>query len=361
MEQLAGVIALLVLVGGALIVVAPFVTVLIWGAILAYCSWGPYQKLATWFGGRRAVAALLIVLSILVVLIVPIFIAGTSLATRGPELVANLQDRLAHGVLPLPQWLTRIPLVGPRLDQTWAAIASHNPAVVAQMRELARPLLVGALGAGLELLRGLGLLVLSVLFAAYFYLSGTSIGKALEAGMRRIAGARAPDLLWLVGATVKGVVYGILGTSLVQAVLCGIGFWIAGVPSPALLGLVIFFLAFIPAGPLLVIVPGAIWLYQQGEMAWAIFLIVWCGVAGVAIDNVLKPMIIGRSSNIPFILTLIGVIGGAAAFGLLGVFVGPIQRPAPKPAKQVEPFVPGVPAASMQREAAPSQQRERPK
>jgi predicted PurR-regulated permease PerM len=118
-------------------------------------------------------------------------------------------------------------------------------------------------------------------------------------------------------------VYGILGTSLVQAVLCTIGFAIAGVPSPGMLGLITFFLAIIPGGPLLVVLPAAAWLVQQGATSWAVFLVVWALVVGIVIDNVLKPVLIGRTSHVPFILVLIGVIGGAAAFGLLGVFVGP--------------------------------------
>jgi predicted PurR-regulated permease PerM len=141
--------------------------------------------------------------------------------------------------------------------------------------------------------------------------------------MGRIAGAQAPVLLGLIGGTVKGVVYGILGTSLAQALLCAVGYWIAGLPSPGLLGLLTFFLAVIPGGPLLVVVPGTIWLVQQGEAGWGVFLVVWTLAVGLGIDNVLKPIIIGRSSHVPFILIMLGVLGGAAAFGLLGVFVGP--------------------------------------
>jgi predicted PurR-regulated permease PerM len=323
MEQLIGVFALLVLAAAALLVIAPFVTALLWGAILAYCSWQPYRSLARAFGGRHALAALLIVLSILVLLIVPMFYAGMAFSARAPDLVMLVQQRLAAGGPPLPEWLVQIPVVGPRVEEAWNAVASHNPEMVQRLRELAGPMLRGALGAAVAVLQGLGLLVLSVLFAAFFYLSGEGIGTALEAAMARIAGTRASYLLGLIGSTVKGVVYGILGTSLVQAVLCGFGYWIAGLPSPGLLGLATFFLAIIPGGPLLVLVPGAIWLVQRDAAGWAIFLVAWMVVVGVAVDNVLKPIIIGKSSHVPFILIMLGVIGGAAAFGLLGVFVGP--------------------------------------
>jgi predicted PurR-regulated permease PerM len=323
MEQLTGVLALVVLVGGAMIVVAPFVTALLWGAILAFSTYRPYRRLAGVLGGRRGIAALLIVLAILVVLIGPVVVAGSAFATRVPELVLLVQERLGAGVPPLPDWIGQLPLVGPRIDETWQAIASHNPEVVVRLRQLAAPLLGAALAAGLAVLQGIGLLILSVLFAAFFYLSGDSLGAALQGAMGRIAGARAPVLLGLIGGTVKGVVYGILGTSLAQALLCAVGYWIAGLPSPGLLGLLTFFLAVIPGGPLLVVVPGAFWLVQHSDTGWAVFLVVWTLAVGLSIDNVLKPIIIGRSSHVPFILIILGVLGGAAAFGLLGVFVGP--------------------------------------
>lgn len=323
MEQLTGVLALVVLVGGALVVVAPFATALLWGAILAFSTYQVFLKLAGALGGRRGLAALLIVLAILVLLIGPVVVAGSAFATRVPDLVLAVQTRLGAAMPPLPGWIVDLPLVGPRIEDTWDAIATRNPEVVVRLRQLVAPLLGAALAAGLSVVQGIGLLMLSVLFAAFFYLSGERLAAAAHGGMQRIAGAQAPVLLGLIGGTVKGVVYGILGTSLIQALLCGIGYWIVGLPSPGLLGLLSFFLAVIPGGTLLVIVPGAIWLVQQGEPGWAVFLAVWALAVGIAVDNVLKPIIIGRSSHVPFILIMLGVLGGAMAFGLLGVFVGP--------------------------------------
>jgi predicted PurR-regulated permease PerM len=323
MEQLVGVFALLVLAGGALLVVAPFITALLWGAILAYCSWRPFQRLVAACGGRRGIAALLAVLLILVIVIGPILYAGIAFAARVPDLVALAQRQLAQGVPPLPDWVGGLPLVGSRLQEAWDGLASRNPEVVARLREMSGPALRTALGAGLAVMQGVGLALLSVLFAAVFYLSGENAGSGLRAGMQRVAGGRADYLLGLVGGTVKGVVYGVLGTSLVQAVLCAAGFALAGLPSPGMLGLVTFFLAIIPGGPLLVIIPAAAWLVQHDAISWAVFVVLWSLVVGISVDNVLKPILIGKTSHVPFILVMIGVLGGAAAFGLLGVFVGP--------------------------------------
>jgi predicted PurR-regulated permease PerM len=323
MEQLTGVLALVLLVGGALIVVAPFITALLWGAILAFSTYHPYLRLAGVLGGRRGLAALLAVLAILVVLIGPVIYAGSAFATRVPDLVLGVQARLGAGAPPLPDWIGHLPVLGPRLEEMWEAGAARNPEVVARLRQIAAPFFGAVLAAGLSVVHGIGLLILSVLFAGFFYLSGDKLARALQGGMRRVAGAQAPILLGLIGSTVKGVVYGILGTSLAQALLCAAGYWIAGLPSPGLLGLATFFLAVIPGGPLLIVVPGTIWLVQQGDPGWAAFLVVWTLAVGIAIDNVLKPIIIGRSSDVPFILIMLGILGGAAAFGLLGVFVGP--------------------------------------
>jgi predicted PurR-regulated permease PerM len=323
MEQLVGIFALIVLIGGALLVVAPFITALLWGAILAYSTWSPYKRLTAALGGRRGWGALLMLLLILCVLLAPIFYAGFSFAAHIDEVVAFLQRRFAEGMPALPEWLVRLPLLGPRATKAWAEIGAHNPEMVARMRELAGLLARTGFATALGVMHGLGLLALSVLFAALFYLSGENSAAGLLAGMRRIAGERGGYLLALVGNTVKGVVYGILGTSLVQAVLCGAGYWLAGLPSPVLLALVTFFLAVIPGGPLIIIIPGAIWLAQNGHTGWAIFLAAWAIAVGLVTDNVLKPILIGKSSHVPFILVILGVLGGALAFGFLGVFIGP--------------------------------------
>jgi len=323
MDQLVGVFAILVLAAGTLLVLAPFFTALLWGSILAYCTWQPFTRLKAAFGGRSIWAGLLIVVFILGVLLGPVFYAGFAFSTHVPGMVDLVQQRLAEGLPRLPDWLVSFPVVGPRLNDVWSAIADRSPEMMARMREFAGPLLKTVLHTTLVIVNGLGLLALSVLFTLFFYIGGENAAATLVAAMQHIAGTRGQFLLALVGDTVKGVVYGILGTSLLQAILCGVGYWIAGLPSPAMLGLVTFFLAMLPGGPLLIVAPGAIWLAQTGNGSWAVFLLVWTIAIAVAVDNVLKPILIGKSSDVPFILILLGVLGGAAAFGFLGIFIGP--------------------------------------
>jgi len=119
-------------------------------------------------------------------------------------------------------------------------------------------------------------------------------------------------------------VNGILGTALAQSVLALIGFWIAGVPGAMLLGLLTFFLSIIPMGPPLVWLPAALWLYFQGEIVWAIFMLVYGMVVISSIDNIVKPYLISRGGTLPLLLVFMGVLGGLMAFGFIGVFLGPV-------------------------------------
>ncbi len=134
---------------------------------------------------------------------------------------------------------------------------------------------------------------------------------------------RGQHLIDVAVATMRGVVYGILGTAIAQGVLAAVGFWLAGVPAAPLLGLVTFFLSPVPIGPPLVWAPAAFWLFSQDHAGWGVFMLIW-GVAVVSsVDNFVKPFIISRGSNLPFVLVLLGVLGGVIAFGFIGVFLGP--------------------------------------
>jgi predicted PurR-regulated permease PerM len=180
-----------------------------------------------------------------------------------------------------------------------------------------------ALAGGAALGLGIVQLTLSVLIAFFLYRDGDALAARLRGAVGRIAGERGQHLVGVAGSTMRGVVYGILGTAIAQGVVAGIGFWIAGVPAAPLLGLATFVLSPVPIGPPLVWFPAALWLFSHGSTGWGIFMLIW-GVAVVSsVDNVIKPMIISRGSNLPFILVLLGVLGGVVAFGFIGVFLGP--------------------------------------
>jgi predicted PurR-regulated permease PerM len=176
--------------------------------------------------------------------------------------------------------------------------------------------------AGVAIITGITQILLSVLLTFFIFRDGEALAQRLQFVIERIGGARGVQLLTVAGSTVRGVVYGILGTALVQGVMAGVGFFVAGVPGAALLGLITFFLSPIPVGPPLIWIPATVWLFHQGQTGWGIFMVVW-GIVLSSIDNIIKPLIISRGNATPFILILFGVIGGALAFGFIGVFLGP--------------------------------------
>ena len=324
-ERLIAVLAIVLLVGGAFLVLAPFAAALIWGAILAYTTWGPYKKLSAWLGGRHGLAATLMVILIFVVVLGPFVIAGFGFAGHIDEFAALLERAYDSGLPDLPNWIAGLPMVGVPIQEFWVSLthSQSNAELTAQLRKLAAPAGKFLLTAGSAIGQGLLLLALSILLAFFFYTGGDAMVDWLRSAIQRLGGDRAHHLLTLAGNTVKGVVYGILGTALVQGILAAIGFWMAGVPAAAALGLATFFLSVVPAGPALLWIPAALWLYHGGSTAWAIFIVVWgIAVVGTA-DNIIKPMIISKGSAMPFVLVMLGVLGGALAFGLLGVFIGP--------------------------------------
>ncbi len=322
-EKLAAVFALIVLIGGSLVVLAPFATALVWGAILAYSSWYPYTVLSRWLGNRRGLAALICVLIAAVIVLGPFVYAGASFSGHLDELTALVNRYAERGFPQLPEWLSSLPYVGPQLQSSYDKIIHADSDMVANLRKLIAPVGHVLLGAGLSIGGGLGQLALSIVLAFFFYTGGELAVDWLRGGMRRVAGERADHLMALAGGTVKGVVYGVLGTAFVQAVLAAIGFWIAGVPGAAILGFITFFLSVVPMGPPLIWIPAALWLYHGGETGWAIFMVVWGAVVVGMADNVIKPLLISKGTGLPLIWIMMGVLGGALAFGFLGVFLGP--------------------------------------
>ena len=141
--------------------------------------------------------------------------------------------------------------------------------------------------------------------------------------VERLAGGRGQHLIKVAGDTVRGVIYGILGTAIAQALVAGLGFWIAGVPGAVLLAVLTFFFAVLPFGPPLIWLPASLWLFAQNQPGYGVFMLLW-GFLGISsVDNFLRPYLISQGNKMPFALIFCGVIGGALAFGLVGVFMGP--------------------------------------
>lgn len=318
-------IALVVAVLGlSFMIVKPFVIAILWGGLIAFATWPVH----TWISAKiksTIGSATLLALIMIALIIVPLVVVGIGIAGDGKDVIQPLIQMTKTALPDLPSWVGSIPVVGQSVLSYWMTWQSKGvdwfADAVPYLQASARYLFAhsGALGSVL------GQLGLAILFAFWFYVQGQQIAGALQSILGRIIGA-SHSHYWKVAAdTVQNVINGIIGTALAQGVVAAIGFWIAGVPAPLLLGALTFIAGVIPFAPPLIWIPATVWLFLNGESGYAIFMGLWGFIVISGVDNVLKPLLISRGSVMPIAIVLLGVLGGMVAFGFLGLFVGPVM------------------------------------
>jgi predicted PurR-regulated permease PerM len=309
---------------GCVLVLYPFLSALLWAGILVFTTWPVHEWIRSHLHLKRSAAALIMVLLTAVVLVLPLALAAPGGGEDVVHLRHAIEDALRGGLPASPDWLRDVPLIGPSLAELW----DHWAADIGAMLEALRPYLGIVLEGGIAVVLGIAngvLMFLLALFVAYFfYVYGDPIAARLRLVLHRVAGDQSERLAEVTGATVRGVVYGIVGTAVVQAILTSFGLWLSGVPRPLLLGGVAGFFSVLPIGAPVVWIPAAIWLLGTGHIAWGIFLVAYGIIAVSGADSVIRPWFIARGAHLPFLLTILGVLGGALAFGLLGIFLGPV-------------------------------------
>src|SRR5258708_19756416 len=222
-----------------------------------------------------------------------------------------------------PGWVASIPLVGDSLEAGWREIAGSKAALaeaVERMGVRARAVVVQA---GMIVGEGVLQFTLIAFIGFFFYRDGAALARALRSGLERVAGNVADRLLEIVGGTINGVMYGIVGTGLAQGLAAVIGLLIAGVPGALMLGFITAILSIVPAGPPLIWIGATICLLFHDQPGLAVFMALWGFFVVSGIDNIVKPLLISRGSSLPFVLVLLGVLGGILAFGFVGIFLGP--------------------------------------
>jgi predicted PurR-regulated permease PerM len=322
-EMVVSIVLLALLVIGCFLILRPFLAALAWALILAITTWPAYEWLLARMRGRRTLAALAMTTLLALAFLLPFAIAAPRLTQNIAALANEGRALLEEGPPAPPAWLAGLPGIGPYIATYWQdsindldrfadEIAAYLPGVTAWLLGVLR-----ALGAGfLELL-------LSVLATFFFYRDGLAGVRRLRGVVDRVVGERGEHLMRVARETIKGVVYGIIGTAFAQGFLTGFGLWLAGVPAPFFLGLLVCFIAILPGGAPLVWLPAAIWLLYVGQIGWGVFMLAWGTLLVGNVDNVIKPYLIGRGSALPLLLVFLGMFGGLIAFGFLGLFLGP--------------------------------------
>jgi predicted PurR-regulated permease PerM len=323
LEKNIGWAVVVILVVGCFIVLRPFISATLWAIVLCSTSWPVYKRLLHLMRDRHTLAALTMTLAMVLVFLMPFFIVGATLADNVNDLTTATKKWIEAGPPAPPAWLAKVPVVGEKAVAKWQDLSGDTTKLMDKVKEWIPTVSGWLLKGGLLLGGGLLQLTLSIFIAFFLFRDGVALAGRLNEFIGRIGGDRGLRLVGVAAKTVRGVVYGILGTALVQGVLAGIGYLVAGLPGAALLALLTFFCSIVPvAGTALVWVPASIWLFNQGSIGWGIFMIVW-GLVVANVDNIVKPWLISQGSNMPFVLIFFGVIGGALAFGFIGVFLGP--------------------------------------
>jgi predicted PurR-regulated permease PerM len=309
---------------GCFLVLRPFMTAVVWAAILCATSWPLYVRLRARFQRRAWVPAMIMVGIITLVLFAPFVIVGATIADNAESLAVWAKSVFDKGPPAPPAWLAGLPLIGEWAAEYWVSVTHDSSGLLAELRKYIEPMRKFALTSGVNVVGALLQLALSIFIVFFIFRDGDEIVARLQTAIARIAGSRGANLANLAVLTVRGVVIGLLGTALVQGILAGIGFWVAGIRAAPLLGFITFLASPVPIGPPLVWVPAGLWLLNIGETGWGIFVLLWGALVVSTIDNVIKPLIISAGSDLPFALVLLGVLGGVIAFGFIGVFLGPV-------------------------------------
>lgn len=312
------------LIGVSVWILKPFLPSLIWAVMIVVATWPLMLKVQAYLGGRRALAVAAMTLALLLVFIVPILLAVVTIAENAERITGWVKALASMQVPPPPDWVANLPLVGERVAAIWQQVAVEgyselSARLAPYVRDVGRWIVGHAGSAGAVFVQ----LLLTLIVSAILYSAGEyAAGRALRFG-RRLAGARGEESVMLAAQAIRGVALGVVVTALAQAILGGIGVAIAGVPFAAVLTALMFMLAIaqIGAAPVLALV--AAWLYWQGETGWAIALLAWTVVVG-SLDNVLRPFLIRRGADLPLLLIFAGVIGGLLAYGVVGIFIGPV-------------------------------------
>ncbi len=321
-EQLAQIAAVAILVVGCYVVLQPFLAATLFAASVAACTWPLYARIRDKLGGRATLAASLMTLLLVLTGLIPFVLLVGSLVDDVPRLVEWVKQAFAAGPPEPPAWLIGLPF-GEQLDAYWQRLAASRDEALALLRRFAQPAQAFLVAVGKVLGEGILQLTLAVFIGFFLYRDGEALMATLRAIATRLAGSLGNSMVETINNTVVGVMYGIVGTALAQGVVAAIGLWIAGVPSPLLLGAATFLLSPVPIGPPLVWGGAAIWLFSHDEIAWGVFMLVWGALVISSIDNFVKPLLISRGAAMPFVLVLLGVFGGVLAFGFIGIFLGP--------------------------------------
>lgn len=323
-RNVLGVLFIVALIGSSVWILRPFLGAIVWAATIVVATWPLMVALQNRLWGKRALAVTVMTLVLLCVLVVPLTFAAVTVISHVDELVAWAGSLSSFKIPAPPTWLADLPLIGTKAVELWQSVAAAG---IQEATVRAAPYAGGVIRWFVTQLGSIGVLLaeflLTVLLAAAMYAQGeVAVARLVRFGWR-LAGAGGENAVVLAGRTVRGVALGVVVTAITQALFGGLGLLIAGVPFASLLTAAMLLLAIAQIGVIPILGSAVAWLYWSDESTWGTFLLVWTIIAGT-MDNFLRPILIRKGADLPLLLVFAGVIGGLIAFGLIGIFVGPV-------------------------------------
>ena len=304
-------------------VLKPFIVPVIWAVILAHVTWPLHRRLLALLKGRRAASALVMTVVVTLAIVLPAIWLVALIRTELVAAYAAFTAQLARGI-ELPHFVFELPWVGPWLDELLARIAHEPGALNAELRgwiQRSAGELSGVIG-GVG--RNIAKLFIAMLSVFFMYRDGESFAAQVVRVLENSLGERVHGYMSAISQTVRAVVYGLLAAAIAQGTIAGLGYWVAGLKAPIALGALTMIAALIPFMTPVVWVGASIWLVITGHTVAGTGLFLWGLLAISWIGSIVRPLVFSNATSIPFLLVLFGVLGGVVAFGLVGLFVGPV-------------------------------------
>ena len=301
-------------------VMQPFLLGLIWAATIVVATWPLLEIVQTRVGGRRALAALIMTLALLIIFLLPLGIAVITITSHFDQITALISSAQSWTLPSAPEWLAALPLVGEKLTSIWNEVAEKGLAYLSPYANQIFSLATKNLSSVGSALLQIGL---TLAISAVLYFDGDTAALGIRKFFHRLAGDQGNRAVVLASQAVRGVALGVVVTAILQSLLGGIGLLLTGVPFAGPLILVMFVFCLAQIGPMVVLLPIVGWLYWADQVAAAVVLLVITMIAGT-MDNFLRPYLIKRGADLPMLLIFVGVIGGLLSFGPIGIFIGPV-------------------------------------
>jgi len=306
-------------------ILRPFLTALVWATMIVITTWPLMLGLEKRLRGKRSLAVLVMTVALLLLLVIPLTLAIVSIVERADEIVTWTRSLATLDLPPPPEWVGRLPLVGQKISAQWLHLATAGKAELAgRIGPYVTKIVSWLLAQAGSVMMMIVQFLLTVIISAVLYANGDQAAVGVCRFARRLGGHYGEDAAILAAKAVRGVALGVVVTALVQSILSGIGLALSGVPGVAFLTALIFILCIAQVGPGLVLIPAVIWLYWTDQNLWGTVMVFWTLIVGT-IDNFIRPFLIKKGADLPLLLIFAGVIGGLIAFGVIGLFIGPVM------------------------------------